>query len=153
MYLCNSTKTKHIACEINSRFTLVRFLLGFTSEIFLTSHFPVVTPWSGRLPEQVTIYSADPEISHLLPNSTFHCHLHENPIANSVLSQINPVPNLTPYFLSTFPVRSLLFYAYLSKRVLPLRFSVYSFVCTSYLSHACYKNPSWHDHPHTSRRV
>ena len=34
MYVCNSKKTKHIACEINSRFTLIRFLLEFTSEIF-----------------------------------------------------------------------------------------------------------------------
>ena len=52
MYILRARKQTTLSVKLIADW-LVGFLLEFTSENFLLSHFPLVTPWSARLPKQL----------------------------------------------------------------------------------------------------
>jgi len=95
-------------------------------------------------------YSPSQEISHLLWNLKVHYHVHKNLLLTHILSQMNPVHMLPPYF---HKFHSDIIPSTPRSSKWSHRFTFYNqnTVCISPLYHACYmfhpSHPPSFDHP------
>jgi len=87
----------------------------------------------AKSPWEANSHTANQEITRLLENSDFH-QVHKSPPLIPILSQMNPVYPLPPYFRLPPRLRPRL----PSGLLLPFRFSNQNVVYISHLSDACY---------------
>jgi hypothetical protein len=102
-------------------------------------------------PWEAGSHSPSQEIPRLLWNPKVHYRIHKNPQLVHILSHMNPVHTIPPYFPEIHSNIILLSTSRSSEWFLPFRFSDQNFVSISHLSHSWYmpypSHPPWFDHP------